>query len=381
MVVKKVLGLCAEGCSAKAIADWKLFDQSLSLAYSTEGTNTKEVYSWFAPEVLNLKTAPIWIHLWHVPLEFYSQQRLSYLASVLGKPLYTDKATTLRQHLEFAKICVEVYANFSLLSYVLVDLGDDDVIVVGVELVWAPPKCSHCSIFGNLEDKCARSIVVDDSAQLNSSTRIVELETIISCNLVDFIKVCAQLVERVLDEVSVVVVGICGNVVDEVIVGVVGNCVNVVDRSIAGNLVSSTGVAISKIVITFADVVSAQVDDNLLVGDGFGSCFGKDIVGSMGDAMLSPNKFDALATAPVEQEGVPLSPRKAAGGVAELLNPLKTKHRGQVHGQGPAQKKKKEHGLQATRVALSLPACEDQNQFGELIPMLLGVDKWFTYWI
>ncbi|KAK8602779.1 hypothetical protein V6N13_084982 [Hibiscus sabdariffa] len=166
------------------------------------------------PEVLNLKTAPIWIRLWHVPLELYSQEGLSYLASALGKSLYTDKATTLRQHLEFAKICVEVDAKFTLPSSVLVDLGDDNVIAVGVELVWAPPKCSHCSIFGHLEEKCARSVVVDDSAQLNASNGIVKLETVVSTNLVDFVK---------------------------------------------------------------------------------------DIVVSMGDAVLSPNKFDALATTAVEQ--------------------------------------------------------------------------------
>ncbi|KAK8527120.1 hypothetical protein V6N12_054345 [Hibiscus sabdariffa] len=95
-----------------------------------------------------------------------------------------------------------------------VDLGDDNVIAVGVELVWAPPKCSHCSIFGHLEEKCARSVVVDDSAQLNASNGIVKLETVVSTNLVDFVK---------------------------------------------------------------------------------------DIVVSMGDAVLSPNKFDALATTAVEQ--------------------------------------------------------------------------------
>ncbi|KAK8580212.1 hypothetical protein V6N12_070496 [Hibiscus sabdariffa] len=181
-----------------------------------------------------------------------------------------------------------------------VDLGDDNVIDVGVELVWAPPKCSHCSIFGHLEEKCARSVVVDDSAQLNASNGIAKLEIVVSTNLVDFVEVCAQPVERVLDEVSIGVVGNCENVVDDVIAGVVGNCVNVVDDVIVGNLVSSTGVAIFEIVTSFADVVPAQVDDNLLVGDGSGSCSGKDIVVSMGDAVLSPNKFDALATAAVE---------------------------------------------------------------------------------
>ncbi|KAK8677810.1 hypothetical protein V6N13_143333 [Hibiscus sabdariffa] len=358
-VGKRVLGPCAEGSSAKVVTDWNgwakqwnntlvvnflgkspplpVFQRTADKLWGREGSveirflspsvylvnfPSSRVHDWvfesgpwhiqqkalilrkwtpgLLPEVLNLKIAPIWIRLWHVPLELYSQQGLSYLASALGKPLYTDKATTLRQHLEFAKICVEVDAKFTLPSSVLVDLGDDNVIDVGVELVWAPPKCSHCSIFGHLEEKCARSVVVDDSAQLNASNGIAKLEIVVSTNLVDFVEVCAQPVERVLDEVSIGVVGNCENVVDDVIAGVVGNCVNVVDDVIVGNLVSSTGVAIFEIVTSFADVVPAQVDDNLLVGDGSGSCSGKDIVVSMGDAVLSPNKFDALATAAVE---------------------------------------------------------------------------------
>ncbi|KAK8649835.1 hypothetical protein V6N13_139489 [Hibiscus sabdariffa] len=249
---------------------WHIQQKTLTLRKWTPG---------LLPEILNLKTTPIWIRLWHVPLELYSQQGLSYLASALCKPLYTDKATTLRQHLEFAKICVEVDAKFTLPSFILVDLGDNNVIPVGAELVWAPPNCSHCSIFGHLEEKCAKTLVVDDSAQLNTSVGIAKVGTVVSGNLAE---VCAQPIERVLDEVYADVVGNCGNVVDEVFVDVVGNCMNVVDGSIAGNLVSFTGIAISETVTAFADVVSAQVDGNLLVGDGFGSCSRKDVDVSMG---------------------------------------------------------------------------------------------------
>ncbi|KAK8551290.1 hypothetical protein V6N12_039938 [Hibiscus sabdariffa] len=58
------------------------------------------------------------------------------------------------------------------------------------------------------------------------------------------------------------------------------------------------------------------------------------------EGLLGSNKFEALVNTAVEHEGVVLSPRKAAGGVAELLNQLKPKPKGL----GPGHKKGKGKG-------------------------------------
>ncbi|KAK8702428.1 hypothetical protein V6N13_020783 [Hibiscus sabdariffa] len=58
-------------------------------------------------DVVCLDTAPVWVKLWHVPLELYSQQGLGYVASALGHLLYMDRATVLKKQLEFAKICID----------------------------------------------------------------------------------------------------------------------------------------------------------------------------------------------------------------------------------------------------------------------------------
>ncbi|GMJ04069.1 hypothetical protein like AT5G32613 [Hibiscus trionum] len=85
-----------------------------------------------------MDTAPVWIKLWHVPLELYSQQGLGYNASALGNPLYTDKATAFRHHLEFVKVCVDISAKTILPPVVLVDLGNGNIVDVSVELVLSP---------------------------------------------------------------------------------------------------------------------------------------------------------------------------------------------------------------------------------------------------
>ncbi|KAK8492883.1 hypothetical protein V6N12_038531 [Hibiscus sabdariffa] len=59
-------------------------------------------------------------------------------ASAIGKPLYTDKATVLKQQLEFAKVCVEVEASSTLPSSILVDLGEGNSVDVDVELGGTP---------------------------------------------------------------------------------------------------------------------------------------------------------------------------------------------------------------------------------------------------
>ncbi|KAK8659614.1 hypothetical protein V6N13_029813 [Hibiscus sabdariffa] len=88
---------------------------------------------------------------------------LRYVASAIGKPMYTDMATTLKQQLEFAKICIEVGAVETILNTVLVELDEGLTVEIAVELVWSPPRYGQCSIFGHSEDKCSKKKVVDDS--------------------------------------------------------------------------------------------------------------------------------------------------------------------------------------------------------------------------
>ncbi|KAK8519065.1 hypothetical protein V6N12_012294 [Hibiscus sabdariffa] len=63
-------------------------------------------------------------------------------------------------------------------------------------------------------------------------------------------------------------------------------------------------------------------------------------VSIVNEGLLDSNKFEALVNTAVEHEGVVLSPRKAAGGVAKLLNQLKPKPKGP----GPGHKKGKGKG-------------------------------------
>ncbi|GKE11414.1 RNA-directed DNA polymerase, eukaryota, reverse transcriptase zinc-binding domain protein, partial [Tanacetum coccineum] len=69
------------------------------------------------------KTLPCWIKLHNVPLEAWTSNGISSIASGLGKPLVMDKTT--------AKMCRG-----------------------GIEYNWKPPKCCECKVFGHTENTC-----------------------------------------------------------------------------------------------------------------------------------------------------------------------------------------------------------------------------------
>ncbi|KAK8608661.1 hypothetical protein V6N13_024075 [Hibiscus sabdariffa] len=94
------------------------------------------LHKWLSgmiPDVISLDSAPIWVKLWHIPLELYSRQGLSYLASALAKTVLPASIT--------------------------VDFGNGNCVEVGVELDWAPPCCSNCVIFGHSTDNYHGSLV------------------------------------------------------------------------------------------------------------------------------------------------------------------------------------------------------------------------------
>ncbi|KAL4363298.1 hypothetical protein GQ457_04G010390 [Hibiscus cannabinus] len=226
-------------------------------------------------ETVSLDSAPIWVKLWHIPLELYSQQGLGYLASALGKPLYTDKATALKQHLEYAKICVEVSTAFLLPNSIIVDIGDGNCFEIGVELDWGPPRCSKCVLFGNSDDKCRREVLSQVEHVVGVSKDVVVPSQHVISSTID------------------------GNIGENAdVIGVVSN--KQVNDDVTGHELD----------------MLRQVNDDIVA----------DVVGV--------NKFVALCDV-VEQDGAIRPVRVTAGGVADLIERLKPKgKRGKKKGKG-----------------------------------------------
>lgn len=57
---------------------------------------------------LDVSSVPVWVRLMELDLMYLGQNTLMKLGSILGKPIKTDKATTMRELLHYARIFIEV---------------------------------------------------------------------------------------------------------------------------------------------------------------------------------------------------------------------------------------------------------------------------------
>lgn len=82
-----------------------------------------------------------------MPLELFTHQGLSHIASVIGVLMYMDWITASCKRLEYAKVCIEVDAKRDIPNLVKVVLRDGSIAHIKVEVPWNPSKCQNCKIF------------------------------------------------------------------------------------------------------------------------------------------------------------------------------------------------------------------------------------------
>jgi len=113
----------------------------------------------------------LWVKLFGVPLEYWTAQGLSHLASAVGKPLYTDSMTASRRRISYARVCVEVDAakNWIKEFYLLTENGK--WMTVFVEYDWIPSICSSCKVFGHSSAACPKLSKQSDPAPPEKSAK------------------------------------------------------------------------------------------------------------------------------------------------------------------------------------------------------------------
>jgi hypothetical protein len=105
---------------------------------------------------LTLKSIPIWIKLMHLPLEYWTHTCLSHVASGVGKPLYVDSVTEEQKQLGYARVLVEIDVESECPKEIEICKTNGDLITIGVEYPWLPPKCSLCGGFGHAIYACSK---------------------------------------------------------------------------------------------------------------------------------------------------------------------------------------------------------------------------------
>ncbi|GKD30071.1 zinc knuckle CX2CX4HX4C containing protein, partial [Tanacetum coccineum] len=115
-----------------------------------------------------IKSAPVWIKLHHVPIVAYSEVGLSLITTQIGRPIMLDTYTSsmcLKSwgRKEYARALVEVLAEEELLESMVVAIPKNDgkgytLATISIEYEWKPPRCGVCKVFDHVEDKCPKVV-------------------------------------------------------------------------------------------------------------------------------------------------------------------------------------------------------------------------------
>ncbi|XP_011101696.1 uncharacterized protein LOC105179751 [Sesamum indicum] len=102
---------------------------------------------------------PVWIKLRHLPVELWTEEGLSTVASGIGKSLYPDAITRACMRLNFARVCVMLDVSSSLPKHIIIMTPNEErgetPCKIDVEYEWIPPKCTNCMTLGHLAKDCA----------------------------------------------------------------------------------------------------------------------------------------------------------------------------------------------------------------------------------
>ncbi|GAV91992.1 DUF4283 domain-containing protein/zf-CCHC_4 domain-containing protein, partial [Cephalotus follicularis] len=102
------------------------------------------------------KSMPVWVKLKGVPIQFWNKVGLSYIASVLGKPIQMDATPMNRYALLFARVCVDMNATSSFPESITLELEDGSTTSIEVEYPWRPAACTLCKVFDHSNRSCPR---------------------------------------------------------------------------------------------------------------------------------------------------------------------------------------------------------------------------------
>lgn len=116
-------------------------------------------YFDFAPD--EMTKVPIWVKFPNLPLECWSTKCLSKIASMLGKPIQSDKLTASMSRLFFARVLIELDLLVVLPSSINILLLNGATLVQPVVYETMPKFCKFCKILGHTTEACSKASTAD----------------------------------------------------------------------------------------------------------------------------------------------------------------------------------------------------------------------------
>ncbi|XP_027127732.1 uncharacterized protein [Coffea arabica] len=115
------------------------------------------VFRWSPDFHVNRESslAPVWIALPCLPIHFFDKHSLLSIATMVGRPLYVDAATSSLIRPSVARVCVEVDLLQPLPQCVLLGMdGDADGFWQQIVFERLPQYCNKCWHMGHAREDC-----------------------------------------------------------------------------------------------------------------------------------------------------------------------------------------------------------------------------------
>lgn len=106
------------------------------------------------PTKPELTEAPIWLELRQVPFQFFNEDGLEQIASLVGDPKFLHPATANKINLEVAKVFTIIDPREPLPEAVNIQFETGEICRVLVSSSWMPPICGHCKEIGHSSRRC-----------------------------------------------------------------------------------------------------------------------------------------------------------------------------------------------------------------------------------
>ncbi|KFK27846.1 hypothetical protein AALP_AA8G437400 [Arabis alpina] len=106
------------------------------------------------PAKPELSSAPIWLELRQVPFQFFNEEGLEHIASLVGHPKAMHPSTANKTNLEVAKVFTLIDPRKPLPEAVNVRFESGAIARVMVSSPWMPPVCPHSKEVGHSLKRC-----------------------------------------------------------------------------------------------------------------------------------------------------------------------------------------------------------------------------------
>ncbi|XP_016512276.1 uncharacterized protein LOC107829318 [Nicotiana tabacum] len=138
----------------ESVKDKNLIVQNGPYTFNSRPMVLKDCDPDFQIQNESMRIVPVWVNLPGLPVQCWAEENLGRIASLLGKPICTDKLTTECERISYARILVEMDITQPLPEEILIKKPDGRSWMQRVDFEWKPKFCLDCNKFGHSTGEC-----------------------------------------------------------------------------------------------------------------------------------------------------------------------------------------------------------------------------------